>query len=161
MSFEYSSKFVLDKSYFVECYEASADDNLTVKHFTKSIVLILVGLVSLFFSQVSAYFGWFMIGLGIVGALGIYYRKPWWLTRQMLSRAANSEIDLVINEAGIETQSRFNQNNLSWENVNQLKVSEHGYLIVMKNQSKHYLSARNLSDDAKAFIEAKCASLQD
>ena len=160
MSFEYTSQFVLDKSYFIECYEASVDDNLTVKHFTKAMLLTLVGIISLLFLQVSAYFGWFMIGLGVVDALGIYYRKPWWLTRQMYSKAANSEINLTIDEKGIETKSRFNQQKLLWQDVSELKLNQHGYLIIMQNQSKHYLSARNLSDEAKAFIEAKCSPIE-
>ena len=44
-----------------------------------------------------------LFAIGIVEALGVYYRKPWWVARQMLGKASKSEVTLTID--GKLTQS--------------------------------------------------------
>jgi hypothetical protein len=38
-------------------------------------------------------------------ACSVYFRKPWWLARQMISEAANTELTLTVDENGVSSKS--------------------------------------------------------
>ena len=105
MTLNYQTRFTLDKDYYAECYDASMPEKTTWQAYQKSIVLTLVGAVLVVATDLSPYAAWFVFGLGIVEALGTYYHRPWWLARQMLSRAANNDAELTITEHEIACQS--------------------------------------------------------
>lgn len=154
MSFTYQTQFILDKAHFVECYEQSAQQVLTPKHFVKAILLVLVGMTWLMFFEVSAYLSWFMVGLGIIDALAVYYQKPWWVARQMLSKAAKGEVTLIIDDDGVTTQSAYLNNTINWNDVKQLIPTACGF-IIEHNKGRSYLSNQCLDEPAINFLLSK------
>jgi len=58
----FTSKFILDKAYFNECYSESSTLELSAKTFLKSGVLMSFGLIILIFTPVNAYAAWFLVG---------------------------------------------------------------------------------------------------
>jgi len=157
-STSYTSKFILDKAHFNECYSESTTVDLSAKAFFKSGVLMAFGLIILLFTPVNAYAAWFIVALGILEALSLYYSKPWWVLRQMLSKASNSEVTLTIDEQGVLSESFYHDGRILWEDMSSIKTTNQGFVLqftVGKNTGKSYLSKSCLSDDAQQYIISK------
>jgi hypothetical protein len=108
--------------------------------------------VLVLFTDVNDYAAWFIFCLGILEAVSTHYRKPWWVTRQMLSRASKSEVELTINSDGIFTKSRFAQVDIPWQSISNIDATELGWLISHQN-GRTYLSNSHLSEEIRSFIE--------
>jgi len=157
-AFSYQTTYILDKAYYVECYDDSVTNDDSLRPYTKASVLIAFALVIMIATEVSAYMSYFVFGLGIVEALGVFYRKPWWVTRQLLSKAANNEVDLLINEDAIVSKSAFVDLTFLWTEISMLTKSSKGWLFTYHGV-KHYLSDRSLDESAQAFLLFKQAQL--
>jgi hypothetical protein len=154
----YTSTFILDKAHFNECYTESITLELSPKAFFKSAILTLFGLIILLFTPVNAYAAWFVIALGVLEAVSIYYHKPWWVLRQMLSRASNSEVKLTIDEQGVLSESFYHKGKILWKDVTKIQETSLGYVLHFnagKRTGKNYLSKSYLSSDAQDYIHSK------
>lgn len=152
--FSYSTTYILDKSHFSETFdESNALDN-SKKAYLKGILLALLGLAILIFSEIHPYIAWFIIALGGLEVLSIRFRKSWWLSRQLISKAANTELTLTINTQGVYTRSFSVESEISWANVSKIEQTSQGWLLYHAG-GKSYLSNRCLSESAKVFIETQ------
>jgi len=154
----FTSKFTLDKSHFNECYSESTTLELSAKAFFKSGVLMVFGLIILLFTPVNAYAAWFIIALGILEALSLYYSKPWWVLRQMLSKASGSEVTLTVDEQGVLSESFYHTGRILWQDITSIQETSLGFVLhfnVGKNTGKSYLSKSYLSNDAESYIQTK------
>lgn len=163
-SFNYTTTYVLDKTHFSETFDESATPETGIRAYAKAIILAMLGLALLYVAEFSGYFAWFLIGLGVIEGLSVRFKKPWWLARQMLSRAANNKVTLSIDEHGIKTESAYVDSTIAWENISHIQPTERGWLLYQgekRRGPRSYLSNRCLSDEAIAFIrskaEIKCA----
>jgi len=100
-SSSYTASFTLDKAHYSECYSQSSTLSHDKKTYFKANVLTVFGLIILLATPVNPYAAWFVIALGLLETVSVYYHKPWWVIRQMLSKASNSEVKLTIDEQGI------------------------------------------------------------
>ncbi len=155
--FSYSTSYTLDKSHFQETFDESGAGDLSPKAYIKSLIFSLVG-AGLLFTEVDAYLGWFILAIGMLEALSVRFKRPWWVTRQMLSRAANSELTLTIDNKGVKTKSFYVDSALNWQDLTQIEETEKGWLL-FQNKAKFYLSNRCLSEQAIAFLKAKQSAL--
>jgi hypothetical protein len=156
-SFQYSTRYKLDSSHFRETFEESGAGNVSLSAYFKAVFLVLVGLSILALTDILPYAAWFIIVLGIVDALSVYFRKPWWLARQMLSMDANIELSLTIDDKGISSQSSRLNSQILWTDVSDIQKSNRGWLI-QHTAGKTYLSSKHLSDEAIAFVDEKMSS---
>lgn len=152
--FSYTTTYILDKSHFSETFDASVTEAPSKEQYAKSVALIVVGLVLMYGTDISGYFCWFLIAIGAVDGVGVYYRKPWWLARQMLSKAANNELTLTIDEQGVSSKSLHVDSQLLWSDISRIEKTPQGWLLHV-GQGKSYLSDRCLSDEARAYVAAK------
>lgn len=152
-AFSYSTTYVLDKSHFSETFDESGAGLVTLSSYYKAFTFFVIG-AGLLFTKVSAYLGWFILAVGILEGLNVRFKKPWWLTRQMLSRAANSELTLTIDEQGVHTKSFYVDSTLRWQDLTKIDQTIRGWLLY-QGTAKSYLSNRCLSDQAKAFVAKK------
>ena len=150
-SFSFSTAFTLDKKHFSECYQESVVPDFSVRAYSKAILLSVMGLGLSMFTEINQYAAWFLIGLGAVEALSVYYQKPWWLARQMLSRASNSEVTLTVDESGIKTKSFYVEAEIKWPDIKEIKRTQSGLLVIHQG-GKNYISNSCLSDQAIEFI---------
>ncbi len=149
--FYFQQTYQLDRSHFTECYSETAVVDNTFRPYTKAFVLVMFAIVIMITTDISAYVSYFVFGLGIVEALGVYYRKPWWIYRQLLSKAANNDVTLTIDHQGIKTESAFVNLSFPWQDIDALNKSALGWLFTHKNIN-HYISDRILSDEAQQFL---------
>ncbi len=159
-SFNFTSTFILDKAHFNECYSESSTLDLSVKAFLKSGILMLFGLILLLFTSVNAYAAWFVVALGILEALSLYYNQPWWVLRQMLSKASNSEVTLTLDEEGVLSKSFYHNSRILWQEITSIEETSLGYILhfnVGENTGKSYLSKSYLSHDAQSYIRTKAS----
>jgi len=149
---EYKTSFTLDKAYFQECFEQSAVIEPGIQAYKKAIAIASVGALLVLFTEVNDYAAWFIFCLGVLEAVSTHYRKPWWVTRQMLSRASKSQVELIINDEGIFTKSRFDQVDIPWSSIAGIESTELGWLI-KHQKGRTYLSNSHLSEETRLFIE--------
>lgn len=152
--FHYSTTYILDKDHFSETYDESSNKNDSVLVYGKSIGLLLVGVAILYFTNILPYAGWFIVVLAVVDALSIYFRKPWWLVRQMISSEANMAVTLTIDETGMSSKSTSVNNNILWAELSHIEKTDRGWLM-HHSAGKTYLSAGCLSDEAVAFVNTQ------
>ena len=103
-SFSYTTSFILDKAHFSECFEQSVTATI-LKSYRKAAIIALLGLILLFVVSSNNYVSFFVIALAAIEALGVKYKKTWWLWRQMLSKASNHKVELLVDSNGITTTS--------------------------------------------------------
>jgi len=150
-SFSQSNTFILNKAYFNECYSESVIADTSFRAYFKSMVLMVTGLALLLFTQITPYATWFIVALGILEAVSVFYHKPWWVIRQMLSKASNSEVTLLIDDNGISTQSFYLSSQILWDDVENIEQTTLGFLVKHLN-GRSYLSASTLSDSMQNFL---------
>jgi len=160
----FSSRFTLDKAHYTECYTQSSTLTHDKKTYFKANVLTVFGLIILLFTPVNPYAAWFVIALGILETVSVYYHRPWWVLRQMMSKASGSEVNLTIDGQGILTESFHINTRVLWTDVTLVTETELGFVIFFSLgktamgkdiASKSYLSKSCLSDEAIAFITQK------
>ncbi|MCG9695834.1 YcxB family protein [Shewanella sp. Isolate11] len=151
--FSYTSTFTLDKSYYSECFDESVNQVHSIKTYTKAILFGLAG-CALLLTAANNYASWFIIALGVLEALSIKFKRPWWLLRQMWSRAAGNDVTLTIDDTGIHTQSDYINTLIEWQQVYRINETDKGFLIIVA-KGKNYLSKRYLDDSATDFIRSK------
>lgn len=158
----FTSKFMLDKAHFNECYSESNTLDLSAKAFLKSGVLTLFGMIILLFTPVNAYAAWFVVALGILEALSLYYNQAWWVLRQMLSKASGSEVTLTIDEQGVLSESFYHKSRILWQDITAIAQTSLGFILHFKagkSAGKSYLSKACLSTQAQQYIIAKSNDL--
>jgi hypothetical protein len=151
--FIFSTSYVLDKTHFSECYDESVITDTSIRAYYKSIGLFTAGVI-LIFSPIDKYLAWFVLSLGVIEALNVYYNKAWWLMRQRLSKASGNTVNLIINDDGVFVKSDFVDAKTLWSQINKIEQTEKGFLLTL-DKSTSYISNRCLSDEAKAFIMDK------
>jgi hypothetical protein len=154
--FSYSHSYLLDKSHFSETFDESTSSIRTLKDYSKGLIFFGLGAILLVVTEVSAYASWFIIGLGVVEGLSVRFAKPWWLARQMLSKAANTELTLHIDDLGIRTDSFYVKSEMQWTEMLKIEKTQQGWLLYSKIQ-RSYLSGRCLSEEAEQYIQAKAS----
>jgi hypothetical protein len=157
----FTASFILDKAHYTECYTESSKLEHNRKTYFKANILTVFGMVILLFTPINPYTAWFVIGLGVLETASVYYRKPWWVTRQMLSKAAGSEVTLTIDGLGILTESFHTNNRILWSDVTAISETSQGFVIdfslgkTMTGKaiaSKSYISKSCLSASAQSFL---------
>lgn len=152
--FSYQTSFILDKSHFSECFDESVIVQTPFTLYRKGLALMLVGMLLVMFSELNPYAAWFIFSLGILELVSSYYRKPWWVARQMLSKVAKAEVKLAINQDSIHISSFYNDNNMQFSDIELITPTKHGWLI-SHNSNRHYISNRCLDKSAEDFLQSK------
>lgn len=144
--------FNLDKAYFRECYQESRNADYSPRAYFKAAILILLGVGLVLFTDVNDYAAWFVFALGIIEVLGVKYQEPWWVTRQMLSRAAKADVELVVDNEGFHLKSHYHEQDILWKNIDEVQATDKGWLI-FHEKTKYYMSNSYLSDEVIAYIK--------
>jgi len=150
--FSYSITYTLDKSHFSETFDESVIIESSKSVYFKSIVLALFGLLVLLFTPVNAYAAWFIVALGAIEALSIRFKKSWWLARQMISKAANAEVTLTIDDTEICSKSFYVESKILWADIAKIEQTTQGWLL-HHSGGKNYISGRCLSEQAEEFVK--------
>ncbi|WP_028765876.1 YcxB family protein [Shewanella fidelis] len=154
--YSYTTQYTLDKSHFSECFDESAVVDNSIKAYRKAIIFAVVG-TALMLTNINGYASWFLIALSALEALSVKFRKPWWLMRQMISKAANNEVTLTINESGISNDSFYVQGTILWNDITEFTETKQGFLL-KQAKGVSYLSKRSLDETAIQFVKDKAAS---
>ncbi|WP_404340850.1 YcxB family protein [Pseudoalteromonas mariniglutinosa] len=149
-----STSYTLDKAYFYECFDESLPYSKQVNpKYGLLALLICLGLVAFYILQ-RHYLGTFMFMLALVECIAFYYKRPWWVTRQMLSRAAGSEVTITFDESGIHAQNPYKSYQLTWQDINQVINTPRGFLLSSK-KGMQYVSKHVLDDEIITFLNKR------
>lgn len=152
--YSYTTKFKLDKAHLEECFDQSVVVNNSIMAYIRGFSGLMFGIVLLYLQVTVDYISWFVISLGIIELCSTYYRKSWWLLRQMIGKSINSEVTLIIDQQGVTTESIHVNSVLEWHKVSAVEKTELG-LILRHSYGLNYLSNSYLSDEAIDFILSK------
>ena len=150
----FTTTYTLDKPYYYECFDESLPYSKRAK--PKYFLLVLLVALGLFgiYGLKDHYLGSFMIMLAVLECLAFYYRRPWWVTRQMLSRASGSEVTLTFDDNGIKSANHYKSYQLAWQDINEVMDTQQG--IILRNKSgMQYISKKIISTETLAFINKK------
>lgn len=162
-AFSYTAEYLLDKTYFEECFDQSVSTQTHPKQYLKTAIFVIIGLGILLLDNLSQlpisnketyYLGYFFIGLGVVEWLSIRFKRTWWLWRQMMSKAAGDTVTLIIDDTGIHSQSTHVNQQVLWTDVYRISQTDAGFLIALQ-KSTTYLSKRCLDAASIEFIASK------
>jgi len=153
----YISTFKLDKPHFAECYAESMTNEHSLRSYAKAIFFIIFSFIILMFSDVNRYAAWFLVALGFLEAVSVYYQAPWWVMRQMLSKASGSEVTLTVNEQGIHSKSFYIDSLISWNQVTDINFTERG-VLVKHSMGVNYISSSCLTELCLIYLKKKVSA---
>ena len=150
----FSTTYTLDKPYFYECFDESLpySKRAQPKYFLL-VLLVSLGLFSIY-GLADHYLGTFLIMVAVLECVAFYYRRAWWVTRQMFSRASGSEVTLTFDDEGIKSANHYKSYQLAWQDIAEVIETPRGVLIKNKN-SLQYISKQILTDEMLDFINKK------
>jgi hypothetical protein len=152
---DYQTTFILDKSHFIECFQESVQAQPFLSLYLKAMMMIVIGASLVLFSALNPYAAWFIFSLGVLEVVSTYYRQPWWVMRQMLSKVAKAEVTLEITDEYIRTHSFYNDNKMFYSDITGITATVNGWLIMHKS-GRHYIANRCLTEAVKDFLKGKC-----
>lgn len=152
MSFSFETTFQLNKAFYHECFEQSANKTAGIKAYTKALVLLILGFATSAIGQLG-HLSMFIIVLSIVEAMSVYWQQTWWVWRQLIAKESNSEVSLTIDDEGIKTNTPYHQLTLTWSIIHQITLTEKG-CIFHYDKGRYYLSFSHLNDEAVNFVKA-------
>ncbi|KTF16090.1 YcxB family protein [Pseudoalteromonas sp. H105] len=153
---QFNTSYTLDKPYFYECFDESLQYSTQAKpKYGLLILLISLGLISIYALE-QHYLGNFMIVAAIVECIAFYYRRPWWVTRQMLSRASGSKATLTIDEDGFSSENPHKSYQITWQQIDDIIFTPRGILLKSK-KGMQYISNSVLNEEAINFIKKRAA----
>lgn len=150
----YSHTFTLDKAHFNECFSQSVVSEQSIKTYFKAIVLSLFGILLVLFSDVNPYAAWFVFALGILEAISLYYRQPWWVMRQLMGKSGNNEVTLIVDDKGIAINSFYIKNMVLWGNISAIKKTSLGW-VISHELGNNYISDSCLSSEALSLFHER------
>ncbi len=151
--FSYTTQYILDEPHFSECFDESVTIDNSWRAYSKAIGVFFVGVV-LLLTGMNAYASWFVIGLGVLEAGNVQFKKTWWLWRQMMSKSAGNEVTLILDEQGISSHSFYVKGQILWANVSEVIATDKGFLIKHLGGTS-YVSKQVLNETALAFVNSK------
>jgi len=149
----YSSYYILNREYFSECFDESANTKTNLRTYRLALFFSIVA-AALFTMEAEAYVAWFVVCLSGVELLAIRYKRSWWITRQMFSRAAGSKVNIRIDDQGIFTDSAHHQKSMLWNDITEIRGTEKGF-VISHSSGFHYLSRSGLGESILALLAAK------
>ncbi|OEE10168.1 YcxB family protein [Aliivibrio fischeri] len=153
--FSVTTEYVLDKTFFAECYDQTSQPITFPKAYLKGILFFLFGLALLKLELLpNGYIGWFFIALSIIEAFSIYFKKTWWLWRQSISSLSGSKVVFKVDANGVSYKSLKNTKNsrtIAWSDIEQVEQSNLG-LIFHIGKQRQYVSKSCLNEKEIAFI---------
>lgn len=152
---KFESKFTLSKRHFRECFEQSSSlQPQTNKRYFKALALFALGLF-FYWSQIeglSAHLGMFFFILAFVDFLSVKFAKGWWVTRQMFSKAAGNDVTITLSDEGINIESDFAKQLLSWPEIQTYQETDKGIVLTAIKGGNSYISKSCFSDEAWVFL---------
>ncbi|MFK3866182.1 YcxB family protein [Pseudoalteromonas rhizosphaerae] len=150
----FSTTYTLDKPYFYECFDESLPYSVQAKpKYVFLVLLVSLGLTAIYWLE-KHYLGNFLIMAAVLECVAFYYRRPWWVTRQMLSRASGSEATLTIDESGFKSENPHKSYQLAWQDIDEVIFTVRG-IILKSRRGMQYVSNSVLSDEIIEYIKKR------
>ncbi|MGO2130865.1 MAG: YcxB family protein, partial [Pseudoalteromonas prydzensis] len=125
----FSTTYTLDKPYFYECFDESLPYSAQAKpKYVFLVLLVSLGLTAIYWLE-KHYLGNFLIMAAVLECVAFYYRRPWWVTRQMLSRASGSEATLSIDKEGFKSVNPHKSYQLAWQDIDEVIFTPRGIIL--------------------------------
>ncbi|NOU52342.1 YcxB family protein [Pseudoalteromonas sp. JBTF-M23] len=150
----FTEKYTLNKSYFAECFDESVpfSDKAKPKYPLLVFLILLSGIA--WFLLKKPYAASFLVLVATLEVVAFIYRRPWWIARQMLSRASGSLVTLHIDEQGIRAVNPYKQYQFAWQDIEQAYKTDKGVVLKTK-QGMQYISKALISPQSFDFILAQ------
>jgi hypothetical protein len=151
---QFETHFMLNREHYAECF----DQSMLLKGPQKPRVafiafLVVAGLFFLFFTDVPGLLAWFFFAIAVLEYVSFKYKRPWWLTRQMMSKNAGNKITLIFDDKGIENKSVYINSQLAWQSIVSFIETDAGFMLNLHQGGQQYLSKSCLDDAIQDYIQ--------
>jgi len=154
----FSTQFTLSRDYLAESFDQSLPHGKNAKpNFLFPTILFLGGAGLLYFTAQPKIAGIMLIALALLELLHIRFRRAWWLVRQTWGRSDDTEVELSIDDNGIQTQSVHSKTVLLWVDIDSVIETELGLILVVKAGGQQYLSKSLFSAEWVSEIVTRTA----
>ncbi|WNO08251.1 YcxB family protein [Teredinibacter sp. KSP-S5-2] len=151
----FTTQFVLSKEYLAECFDQTLPYGKSAKpNFMLPIALFAAGVGVVYIADQVKVLGFMLIALAVLELVHIRYRRSWWLIRQTLGRSFNCEVQLTIDDGGIQTKTPYTETVVQWKDLIEVIETELGIILVVKSGGRQYLSKSILPDDLVGVVLA-------
>ena len=152
----FKTQFTLSRDYLAECFDQSLPHGKNARRrYLFPVLLLAFGSGSLIFTEQPKVLGGLLVALSILELLHIRFRRAWWLTRQIWGKGAGTEVQLTIDEDGIQTQNAYVQTALMWSDIKRVIETDLGLILVTKSGGQQYLSKSLFPAELVSEIVAK------
>lgn len=149
----FNTQFVLSKEYLAECFDQSLPYGKSAKpNFIFPIAFFAAGVGVVYLADQVKVLGFMLIALAVLELIHIRYRRSWWLIRQTLGRSFNGEVQLTIDENGIQTKTPYTETVVLWKDMKEVIETDLGLILVVKSGGRQYLSKSILPDDLVGIV---------
>ncbi|MFT7560491.1 MAG: hypothetical protein ACI93R_002411 [Flavobacteriales bacterium] len=137
----FSTQFTLSRDYLAECFDQSLPYGKNAKNnFLLTAIFLSGGMGLLLFTEQPKIGGSMLIALAALELIHMRYRRAWWLIRQMWGKGADSEVNVTIDDDGIQTQSPYTKTTVLWADIERIIETDLGLILVVKSGGQQYLS---------------------
>jgi hypothetical protein len=153
----FHTQFTLSREYLAECFDQSLPHGKSAKaNYLFAILSFSGGAALLFYTDQPKVVGTLLIALAVLELIHIRFRRAWWLTRQVWSKSANTEVKLRIDGETIQTQNPYTKTSLLWADIERVVETDLGLILVVKTGGQQYLSKALFSDEMISSIISRC-----
>ena len=155
----YSTKFTLSRDYFSASYDQASRYGskwLMVERLVgTSFILLGIGFIA--YSRGETLLPLALVAIGVVELLSNMIKKYFWLRRQSKSKVSGAEVELVVDDEGIESLGPFSTGRMRWSGIEKVVRTPHGILVWPQTGMYMYLPEAAVGRETIEFIASKVA----
>ena len=156
---EYKFNIELNKEYYSECFEQAFKYDNKWKNINYLISLIFISLGTIFIINAKAltFTSSVLIVIGFYELFDSYFKKIFWVKRQMSNKTANTEVEMIITEEAFLTKGKYSEGNMLWKGMDRILDTPKGLTIWPQKGIKIYIPKIKLNDEVVNHVLSKIA----
>ncbi len=153
------STFVLSQDYLSESYDQArryGSKWLLVEAIVGTLLLLL-GLVAFVFLPDEMVLPLVLTSIGVVELLSNQIKKFFWLRRHRKSKLSNVEVEVIVDDDGLESKSPYSTSRMTWAGIEKAVRTPKGILVWPQKGMYIYFSEHLVGKETVDFIQSKVA----
>lgn len=154
---EHTINLTLDKEYFSEAFSQSIRYANKWRKAERIIgaLFIILGAGLLVWSEGKMASPIALVIIGLFELFSPYIKKKWWVGRQMKSKVANANVEIVLSDSGIDSTGPYSKGMIAWEGVERIFETPKGVFLWPQKGMHIYLPKSVVGNDVVQYVLSK------
>ena len=146
----------LDKEYLSECYDQLLryGSRWRVIELGVGIIFLLGGVALFVYTNWATPLPLVFIGIGLFEIFSNRIKTFFWLRRHARSKSANAQVEMLFDDEGFESRTRFASGRVAWDAMEKCVRTPKGILLWPYSASYYYIPELLVGSEALDFIES-------